>query len=59
MTEHYRDLEEAERSGNNEKLADQILTACLNAKEGEKVWIHSWDHTIDLASEIAFACKQK
>lgn len=58
MTKHHRDLEEAERSGNNEKLY-QILTACLNVKEGEKVWIHGWDHTIDLASEIAFACKQK
>jgi leucyl aminopeptidase (aminopeptidase T) len=59
LTEHHRDLEEAERSSNNEKLADQILTACLNVKEGENVWIHGWDHTIDLASEIAFACKQK
>lgn len=58
MTKHHRDLEEAERSGNNEKL-DQILTACLNVKEGEKVWIHGWDHTIDLASEIALLASKK
>jgi leucyl aminopeptidase (aminopeptidase T) len=41
------------------KLVNQIVTVCLNVKESENVWIQSWDHTIDLASEIAFACRQK
>ena len=41
------------------ELARQVVTACLNIKEGENVWIHSWDHTVDLASEIAFACREK
>lgn len=41
------------------QLAHQVIAACLNVKEGENVWVHSWDHTIDLASEIAFACQEK
>lgn len=41
------------------RLARQIVNACLNIKEGENVWVHSWDHTVDLASEIAFACREK
>jgi len=41
------------------KLAYQVVTSCLDVKEGENVWIQSWDHTIDLASEIAFACREK
>jgi leucyl aminopeptidase (aminopeptidase T) len=44
---------------NNEKLAHQIVTSCLNIKGGENVWISSWDHTIDVASEIAMLCRQK
>jgi len=41
------------------KLVRQVVEVCLNVKDGENVWIHSWDHTIDLASEIAFACRQR
>jgi len=41
------------------KLAHQVITACLNIREGENVWIHSWDHTVNIASEIAFACREK
>jgi len=40
------------------ELVRQVVEVCLNVKDGENVWIHSWDHTIDLASEIAFACRQ-
>lgn len=40
------------------KLVRQVVEVCLNVRDGENVWIHSWDHTIDLASEIAFACRQ-
>jgi leucyl aminopeptidase (aminopeptidase T) len=41
------------------ELVHQVVTACLNVKKGENVWVQSWDHTIDLASEIAFACRKK
>lgn len=41
------------------ELVRQIVEVCLNVKDGENVWIHSWDHTIDLASEVAFACRQR
>ena len=40
------------------ELVHQVVEVCLNVRNGENVWIHSWDHTIDLASEIAFACRQ-
>jgi len=44
---------------NLSELVHQIVEVCLNVKDGENVWIHSWDHTIDLASEVAFACRQR
>ena len=31
----------------------------MNIKEGENVWVHTWEHSVDLASEIAFACRQR
>jgi leucyl aminopeptidase (aminopeptidase T) len=34
-------------------LSRQVLDVCLNVKRGEKIWINSWDHTIDLASDLA------
>jgi len=42
----------------HKKLVRQVVEVCLNVKDRENVWIQSWDHTIDLASEIAFACQQ-
>jgi len=44
---------------NHTKIAHQAVSACLNVKDGENVWIQSWDHTIDLASEIAFVCRER
>jgi leucyl aminopeptidase (aminopeptidase T) len=41
------------------ELVRQIVEVCLDVKDGENVWVHSWDHTIDLASEVAFACRQR
>jgi len=41
------------------QLAHQVVSGCLNIREGENVWIHGWDHTIEIASEIAFACREK
>ncbi len=40
-------------------LVRQIVENCLDVKAGENVWIHSWDHTVDLASEIGFSCRQR
>ncbi|MCW4044359.1 MAG: aminopeptidase [Candidatus Bathyarchaeota archaeon] len=41
------------------ELARQIVDVCLNITAGETVWIHSWDHTVDVAGEIAFACRRR
>ena len=41
------------------KLASQIADVCLNIKAGENVWIHTWDHTVALASQVALECRQK
>jgi leucyl aminopeptidase (aminopeptidase T) len=38
---------------NHADLARQILDVCLRVKRGDRIWIDSWDHTIDLASQIA------
>lgn len=43
---------------NYSKLARQVVEVCLNVKSRENVWIQSWDHTINLASEIAFVCRR-
>ena len=40
------------------ELVRQAVEVCLGIKDGENVWIHSWDHTTDLASDIAFACRR-
>jgi len=40
------------------ELVHQIVQVCSNVKKGENVWVQSWDHTIDLASETAFACRK-
>ncbi len=40
-------------------LVRQIVGTCLNVEDGENIWVQTWDHSIDLASEIAFACRQK
>jgi leucyl aminopeptidase (aminopeptidase T) len=44
---------------NNVRVAREIVVSCLNIEEGESVWISSWDHTVDLASELAFLCRQR
>ncbi|MFB3888342.1 MAG: aminopeptidase [Candidatus Bathyarchaeia archaeon] len=41
------------------QLVSQIVDTCLNVKAGENVWVQTWDHTVDLASEIALACRQR
>jgi len=34
-------------------LSKQVLDGCLGTKPGQRVWIHSWDHTLELASDLA------
>ncbi len=43
----------------NVELARQVITQCLNIAKGENIWIQTWNHTIDLASEIALACLER
>ncbi|HXX87614.1 MAG TPA: aminopeptidase [Candidatus Acidoferrum sp.] len=40
----------------NVDLARKAIIQCLNIREGENVWIQSWNHTVDLASKIALVC---
>ncbi len=40
-------------------LAHQILDVCLGLKPGERVWVNSWDHTLDLASGLAWECEKR
>src|SRR5947199_2778776 len=43
----------------HQALAHQLLDICLEVKSGERVWIHSWDHTIELASRLAWECRKR
>ena len=40
-------------------LSKQILDACLSIKPRQRVWINSWDHSIDLASDLALECRRR
>ncbi|HEY4822963.1 MAG TPA: hypothetical protein VIH83_04680, partial [Candidatus Bathyarchaeia archaeon] len=42
-----------------QELAHQILDICTFLKPGERVWINSWDHTLELASELAWECEKR
>lgn len=41
------------------RLASEILDVCLQVKPHERVWIRSWNHTIDLAETIAAECASR
>jgi len=41
------------------ELAQQIVDTCLQVQAGETVWVQSWDHTIDLAADVALTCRQR
>ena len=43
----------------HQALAHQLLDICLEVKSGQHVWIHSWDHTIELASQLAWECRKR
>jgi leucyl aminopeptidase (aminopeptidase T) len=40
-------------------LSKQILDGCLSTKPGQRVWINSWDHTLDLASDLALESRKR
>jgi aminopeptidase len=42
-----------------ETLATQVFDTCLGVKPGEAVWIHSWDHTLDLARAFESECTKR
>lgn len=41
------------------ELAHQVLDVCASLKPGERVWVNSWDHTLDLASQLAWECEKR
>src|SRR5437667_6891173 len=45
--------------GDQQALARQLLDVCLSVKSGERVWINSWDHTLGLASQLAWECRKR
>ncbi len=49
----------AKTVGDQQALARQILDVCLNVKSSEQVWINSWDHTLGLASQLAWECRKR
>ena len=40
-------------------LSRQILDVCLEIHRGERVWIDSWDHTLELASQLSWETKSR
>jgi leucyl aminopeptidase (aminopeptidase T) len=42
-----------------EEVANKIIEVSLNVKSGENVWIHGWDHTIELMSLLAWECRKR
>jgi len=44
---------------NIEDVARNAIEVSLDLKLGEKVWIHGWDHTIELISRLAWECRKR
>jgi leucyl aminopeptidase (aminopeptidase T) len=42
-----------------EEVAHEAIEVSLGVKPGETVWIHGWDHTIDLISLLAWECRKR
>jgi leucyl aminopeptidase (aminopeptidase T) len=42
-----------------EDVAHKAIAVSLGLKSGETVWIHGWDHTIDLVSQLAWECRER
>jgi leucyl aminopeptidase (aminopeptidase T) len=41
------------------ELSRQVLDVCLGTRAGQRIWINSWDHTLDLASDLAWESKKR
>lgn len=44
---------------NLEDVAHKAIEVSLGVKSGENVWIHGWDHTIELMSQLAWECRKR
>jgi len=42
-----------------EDVAHKAIEVSLGVKLGETVWIHGWDHTVDLVSLLAWECRKR
>jgi leucyl aminopeptidase (aminopeptidase T) len=42
-----------------EDVARKAIEVSLDVKPGENVWIHGWDHTIELMSHLAWECRKR
>jgi len=42
-----------------EEVAQKAIQVSLGVKTGENVWIHGWDHTIELMSLMAWECRKR
>ena len=42
-----------------EDVAHRAIEVSLGVKSGETVWIHGWDHTVDLVSLLAWECRKR
>ena len=41
------------------ELSKQVLDVCLGTKAGQRIWINSWDHALELASHLAWECRKR
>ena len=41
------------------ELSKQVLDVCIGTTPGQRIWINSWDHTLDLASDLALECNKR
>jgi leucyl aminopeptidase (aminopeptidase T) len=42
-----------------EDVARKAIEVSLQVRSGENVWIHGWDHTVDLISLLAWECRKR
>jgi leucyl aminopeptidase (aminopeptidase T) len=42
-----------------EDVARKAIEVSLDVRSGETVWIHGWDHTVDLISLLAWECRKR
>ncbi|MFQ6107486.1 MAG: aminopeptidase [Thermoplasmata archaeon] len=44
--------------GDVSSIAERVVRNALKVKEDDMVWIDTWHHTVDLASEMALECRK-